>query len=86
MTAEMPTAAQMEEALMRVQLIKRFLKGLHPGLQGFILAELMALWISGHYAGNGEHAALREKVLQYHTDMVRERLAILVKHKPDPVH
>ncbi len=49
-----------------VEQIKPILGGLHPGLQGAVLAELLAMWLAGHVA------EVRESLLDVHVRTVRE--------------
>lgn len=50
------------------------LKGRSPGVQGAVLADLLAMWLAGHWVERSkeETHALREKVLRMHVEKVWE--------------
>jgi hypothetical protein len=43
-----PTPAAIEEMPATIDAIKPFLAGRHPAFQGWVLADLVALWLGGH--------------------------------------
>jgi hypothetical protein len=58
--------------------IKPCLAGLRPEIQGCILAELLAIWLSGHFADDrSKTAAYREVLLEAHIDCVRELVPVM---------
>jgi hypothetical protein len=69
---------ELQEAVMHavhasVAKIRPHLAGLKTEIQGCILAELLAIWASGHVVegDQAETAALREEILMAHIDCVR---------------
>ena len=50
------------------------LKGRSPGIQGAVLARLLAMWLWGHWVGRSreETRALRERMLREHLERVWE--------------
>lgn len=59
------THAQALEAEALALSIKRLLAGHDPGVQGAVLADLLATFLAGH------HESLREPVLKLHMQAVR---------------
>jgi hypothetical protein len=51
-------------------LIQPYLRGLHPGEQGAILADLLALWLSGF------PTAIRERLIDAHVRGVRQLIPL----------
>ena len=52
--------------------IEPHLAGQPPFVQGAVLADLLATWLAGHFAGSAaENAALREELLAAHIAVVR---------------
>jgi hypothetical protein len=54
------TASELKERIAKI------LAGKHPGIQGVVLAELLALWVVGH------PDVMRETLLNFHIKAVRE--------------
>ncbi len=61
------------EALRVSKHIQPMLKGLGADIQGAVLADLLSLWLAGHFVvGSSEETdALREAVLAEHIECVR---------------
>lgn len=56
--------------------VRPLLAGRGSAVQGAVLADLLATWLSGHFAENQEATAkLREKFLAMHIEAVRELVA-----------
>jgi hypothetical protein len=53
--------------------IRPMLAGHHPSVQGAVLADLLAVWIVGHYP------EARDEILQLHIDTVRELIPVTEK-------
>jgi hypothetical protein len=51
--------------------IRPFLAGRPPEIQGAILAELLSVWIAGHYPGGQQ---LMDAVLETHLRLVRQMI------------
>jgi hypothetical protein len=52
--------------------IEPHLAGQPPSVQGAALADLLATWLAGHFAGSAaENAALRDELLTAHIAVVR---------------
>ena len=65
------------EAVRRiVERIRPYLAHADPAIQGAVLAELLSLWLAGHYLGG--HEAI-EALLTAHIDMVRRLTAVNVE-------
>ncbi len=47
-----------------------------PELQGAVLAELLALWVAGHYQGG---IAVMEKALAMHIEVVRQLVGLNIE-------
>lgn len=64
-----------------VDSIKSHLKGKPPAVQGAVLADLLAMWLAGHFADGDPIGTrkLREEVLAMHCSMVRQLLTINAK-------
>jgi hypothetical protein len=56
--------------------IKPLLAGHSPLVQGAALAELVSLWLAGHYQFGPE---LSETILQQHIELVRELTPVNIK-------
>ena len=55
-----------------VDAIYDLLAGMEPGIQGAVLANLLAIWLAGHFAGPAEITTrLREELLASHLKEVR---------------
>lgn len=59
-----------DEALLIVNKIKPLLAGKGSAMQGAILAELLSIWVCGHYP-----VSMREELLSFHIELVREFIA-----------
>ncbi|HEX8782631.1 MAG TPA: hypothetical protein VF764_04620 [Steroidobacteraceae bacterium] len=60
--------------------INPVLHGLPPPVQGLILADLLAMWLAGHFTTDPEETdLLREELLQRHCQSVRELVEINAK-------
>jgi hypothetical protein len=57
-----------------VEQIKPLLAGRPPGVQGLVLADLLAIWLAGHQVVGDQDATrtLRDELLAAHCLMVRE--------------
>lgn len=75
-TAEALTA----EVLETVDRIKPLLTGRPREIQGAILAELLSLWLAGHWQGGDE---LIERMLTFHVAMVRKLLPTNIRDLRD---
>jgi len=53
-------------------LIEPLLKGLHPGEQGAILADLLAIWLAGH------PFALHDQLIEAHVRGVRRLIPLYI--------
>ncbi len=60
-----------DEILELVESIKPLLAARHRVVQGAVLAELLSMWLAGHYLGGEE---LVEQILQQHIECVRRFL------------
>lgn len=65
----------------------------HPFVQGAVLADLLALWIAGHFTENEQQTIrIRDKILDEHIKAVRKLIPINEKiiveqiHKTMPKH
>ena len=58
-----------------VNAVKPLLAGEPPGIQGAVLAELLSLWLAGHYRLGPE---MMESLLNLHTEAVRRLLSVNV--------
>jgi hypothetical protein len=66
------------QALNLAERIKPLLAGLHPSVQGVALAELMAIWLHGHFVpgDEAETAKLQARLLEHQIKFVRKLLEI----------
>lgn len=51
------------------------LHGHHPDVQGAVLADLLAMWLAGHFVERGgaqQTERYREELLQFHIEAVRK--------------
>lgn len=64
------------EVLRIAERIKPLLAGREPEIQGAVLAELLSLWLAGHYQG-GEQ--LIDTLLTHHIDHVRQLIPVNVR-------
>jgi hypothetical protein len=55
-----------------VERIMPILAGRPPEVQSAVLADLLAMWIAGHFANADETDALHEKLLTAHIKLVRD--------------
>ena len=61
----------------KVEQIRPLLAGLEPPIQGAILADLLAIWLAGHFAeGPPSTTALRDLLLEQHMGLVRALIPI----------
>jgi hypothetical protein len=67
---EPPDSERVDE---RSREIQPFLHGLHPGEQGAILADLLAIWLSGH------PAVTHERLIDAHVRGVRRLLPLYIE-------
>lgn len=74
MTDEIDQLAWQAQAI--ANRIKPSLAGLAPAVQGAVLAELLSLWVAGHYVGGQQ---LMDTVLNMHFEMVRKMVPISVR-------
>jgi hypothetical protein len=56
--------------------IKPLLAGSSPEVMGAALAELLSLWLAGHYQGGPE---LIERMLELHIEVVRKLVPVNIK-------
>jgi hypothetical protein len=71
MTNHQEATRMADEAMRLVEEIKPKLAGLAPELQGAVLADLLAMWLAGHFAGDAEATArLRRTMLAEHLKTV----------------
>jgi hypothetical protein len=60
-----------------VEAIRPILAGHPPALQGAALADLLAIWLAGHFAGDdAANTAVREELLAVHIAMVRKLIPV----------
>ena len=59
--------------------IEPILAGKLPEVQSAILAELLAMWLAGHFSGenNASTDRMREELLQHHIQLVRDLLSVI---------
>jgi hemerythrin len=64
-----------------VEAIKHLLARKPPPVQGAILADLLAMWLAGHFAEDDANATreLREQVLTMHCEYVRKLVPVNAK-------
>lgn len=55
-----------EQALALTKALRPYFAGLHPGVQGAVLAELAGIWLAGHSAED------RERILQLHVYTIKK--------------
>ena len=65
--------AMVETVKERVAMIRPHLAGLHHAIQGAVLADLMAMWIAGHYKAG-------PKTLEQLLDFQLEEIHKLIPH------
>jgi hypothetical protein len=75
-----------DRILATVESIKPLLAGLHPGVQGAALAELLAIWLAGHRTSDPDATkALQHRLLRMHMDKVRALTRINNKNTAAPL-
>lgn len=60
----------------RVQMIRPHLAGLHSAVQGAVLADLLAMWLAGHYRAGPR---MLEELLDLHLEKVHELIGVNVQ-------
>jgi hypothetical protein len=65
----MSATPETTEVLAIAERIKPHLAGRSPEIQGAVLAELLSVFIAGHYKGGSD---LMDRVLNMHVEMVRQ--------------
>jgi hypothetical protein len=61
-----------DQVMRLVNVIRPLLAGEPPSIQGAAIADLLAIWLAGHFAGGAaENAALRDELLTAHIAVVR---------------
>lgn len=78
--------AQADEAMALVGAIRLLLKGRGPGVQGAVLADLLATWLAGHVARGDPKATkrIREEALALHLRGVRALIEPNYKMSVEP--
>jgi hypothetical protein len=77
---------QANEAMAVVKKITPLLKGKDPGVQGAALADLLAIWLAGHfYPDDPQATALaREQMIEAHLVAVRALIEVNSKTHAEP--
>jgi hypothetical protein len=74
------TAAQADEVMALVEAVRPLFKGKAPEVQGAALADLLAMWLAGHFDANDPEGAateqIRETMLELHLASVRDLIPI----------
>ena len=67
-----------EEVWEIIEKVGPMLKGRSAGIQGAVLADLLAMWLAGHWVERSveETRALRERILRMHVEKVWEMVEV----------
>jgi hypothetical protein len=77
MSEEVPMDLDLDDVRRLVEAIRPILGGKPPPIQGAVLADLLAIWLAGHFAGDdAANAAVREELLTAHIAMVRKLIPV----------
>jgi hypothetical protein len=77
---------QADEAMALVKKITPLLKGKDPGVQGAALADLLAIWLAGHFYPDDPQATalVREQMIEAHLVAVRALIEVNGKMRVAP--
>ena len=65
------------EVAILVEMIRPLLAGRSPEVVSATLADLLSMWLAGHFVGGDkENAALREQLLADHVELVRRLIPV----------
>jgi hypothetical protein len=72
--------AQADEVMALVEAVRPLFKGKAPEVQGAALADLLAMWLAGHFDANDPESAateqIRETMLELHLRAVRDLIPV----------
>jgi len=78
---------QTEQAMQVSRAIQPALRGLDDGVQGAVLADLLSLWVAGHYVWGDEQATFdfRKQILEIHIQAVIDLIPASSKEISDRI-